>query len=219
MGIHEEIKAIREKLGITRKEFAKRLNITEIYATSLERAVSPRGGRIFIPSAKLIKKIARIGGKTPEEREKLEKKLLLEKGKLTAPTAIRGFYQEKKETYLMEGGMPLEFIARLRTDLKNCSEIADACNKGGVSKEQVDLVLEGKYILNRKKVVALAEGLQQPVDEYLLLADYMPEEVKNVVASNKNFAFFRQLSKLPAEDINKMLDVFRDVFKILKKEG
>lgn len=220
--LYDEIRMIREKTGMTRKEFAKKLGITEIYVGSLER-IPPRGSRLFMPSIELLKKIARIGASNDEERKFFERKLLFEKMKLAAPKEIKSFFnerREKEEELLMERGMPLEFIDRLKKDIEEFGEIdGNFYEKTGLNEEQMNRLIEGKYFLNRKKVISLATALGQPVEEYLIIADYIPDALRNVVSSNKRFALFRKLTSLPEKDIDEMIDVFDRIFKICKGDA
>ncbi len=227
MGIYDEIKSIRYKLGLTQKEFAKKLKISVVYVILLERG-KDKTKKTPVPSEALLKRIAKLAANSEEERVLIEKNLLYERAKLAVSKELK-MYMDKNED---EGNvnaissnsmMPLDFISRLKKDIKFFESSADDKKKmetDEVSSKEIERVLDGQLILSRKQVVSLALLLKQSVEEYLMLSDYMPDSIKNVMTNTgvKTQAFFRKLSSLPPEDVDAMVDVFDRIFTICRKE-
>jgi len=221
MSIYEEIKKIRQDLKLTTTDFAKKLGVSQSYITILEK-YPQTGGKIAVPSTELIERIVSLIPVSEKEREVIKRKLFIERAKHINPE-LKDFFTEKEKYYTMEAGMSLVFIERLKNDLKNFPLLDDIYNKTKMSKEEMDLILEGKMSINRQSVISLALALQQPVEDYILLADYMPENIKNLMSfyknENKRIAFFRKLTSLSEKDIDKMIDVFENIINMVLKEG
>lgn len=229
MPINKLITEIREKVGLSKKDFAKKLHITEVYLASLERGKKEGYSGKVIPSVALIKKIAEIAASNKEERELIEKKLLIERVKDTSPKQLESYFQEKKPQeaeLLMTGGMPIKYINQIKKDINEKYKTSEDINvfynelntQYGISRKEIESMLAGTYTMNRKKVISLAMMLNKPVEEYLMLAEYFPDEVKSFFENKKNTIFFRQLSTLSAEDIDKMIDVFDTVLKAFREK-
>lgn len=219
MNIHDEIRAIREKLGLNQREFARKIKVTFAYVGQMERTPK-KGEKPILPSPEIIKRIANVAGKTEEEKKSIYRKLLLERAKATLPDEIKDIFDENKEKQIIGGGgMPLPFISRLKEDLKkNRDNLEFIYKQTGLTREDLKSVLESRGILTREKVISLALALKQPVDQYLILADYMPDELKEYL-SNQHLLAFRKLSKLSPEDINQMVDVLENTLRFLKDFG
>jgi transcriptional regulator with XRE-family HTH domain len=226
MSLYEEIRDIRLKMGLDRKEFAKKIKISEIYVVTLEAAINPKKGQKRpTPSPAILKRIAKAATKDENERALIEKNLLSERAKLAISKELNKYASDNKldEKMNVVGGsmMPLEFIGRLREDIKVLNSSADKIEYKGVSDREIELVLNGQLILSRKQVVELAMQLNQPVEEYLLLADYMPDSIRDVVKStgDKMQALFRKLVDLSPENIDAMVDVFDTIYTMCQREG
>jgi len=218
MNLPYEIKKIREKLGLSVKEFSRKIKVTEVYARQIEK-IPEKNEQIMIPSIEVIKRIAEIAGKTESEKRQIEKKLLLERTKLLIPDEIREDLLVEKGKLVIGSSMSMPFIARLKEDLrKNKENLESIYKQTNLTKEDLKSVLESKAILSREKVISLALALGQPVDQYLILADYMPDELKKYL-SNQHLLAFRKLSKLSPEDINQMVDVLENTLRFLKDFG
>ncbi len=225
MGLYEEIKNIRIKMGLTQKDFAKKIKISLIYLITLENADA--GGskthRMPLPSEGILKRIARAAAREEDERAIIEKKLMCERANLSMSKELKLFIEKNKkigENIASGAGgemMPFDFINRLRNDFK----ATDGAIQGDISSREVEAVLNGEMILSRKQVVSLAMALRQSVEEYLLLADYMPDSIKNVImkTGNNMEVFFRKLGELSPGKIDAMVDVIDKIYNMCWEEG
>jgi hypothetical protein len=180
----------------------------------LERERSTLGNRV-IASEKVLRRIAKTFSSNEQERAEIERKLLFERVKAVSPKEVREYLEQEQrgETFVAGGGasMPPGFIARLRKDLKK---------QGDGSLEQfasgeLDAVLEGKHVLNRQRVIALALAMKQPVDQYLVLAEYMPQYLKNLMKT-RGGAALRNLQRLSPEDLHQVLEVIEKVVQVVQ---
>lgn len=220
MALWDSIKEIRQKAQQTQKEFADAIGYTPEYISNIER--SPDITR-RIATEKMIKKIAEIYTKTDEERISLERKLLLERAQATvSPEVAMHFLMDEKKlsTYQSEDGMPLSFIKRLKKDLLNVENENTFFNSlQTVSKDVVEESLNGMRLLPRKAVVEIARLLGQSIEEYLILADYMPSELKSLIMHKGMNNMFRTMSELDSEELDAMIDVFSSVLRMRKKKN
>ncbi len=222
MKIYRTIKEIREKLGLTQSEFAKKLGISEIYVITLEKAAASNAKRRPIPSEGLLKSLAELATNDEIEKSLFYQELLYERAKLVMPAELELYLNRKIDSGdITSDGMPSAFISRITKDIKQAGVTVDNLFGMELSGKELQLVLERRLMLSRKQVISLAMLLNQPVEEYLLLADYMPDSIKNVVTSKekKTQAFFRKLGSLPPEDVDAMVDVFEKIYAICKREG
>ena len=219
MALWDSIKEIRLKAEQTQKEFGDAIGYTPEYISNIER--SPDITR-RIATEKLIKKIAEIYTKTEEERISLERKLLLERAQATvSPEVVMHFLMDEKKlsSYQSEDGMPLVFIERLKKDLGNVvNEDIFYKSLKVVSKDIIDESLKGMRLLPRKAVVELAKALGQSIEEYLILADYVPKEFRSLIMHKGMNDMFRTMSELNAEELDAMIDVFSSVLKMRRKQ-
>ncbi len=223
MGLADEVKKLRERHRLTKAEFAGSLGLSPMYVTLLERTPSKRK---FIPSVKVIRKIAELFTFGEEERIVTERKLLLELAKLKAPDEIASYFEntDKEERLYYGESMPLVFIEKLRKDAK-CLEDSDkkAINKmlkkSGITQNEFEALKQCKYTVNRQKVIALAIALKQPVEEYLLLADYLPDNIKNLSKNKKWATMLGSFADLSPETIDQMIDIIQNIISMYKKGG
>lgn len=111
---------------------------------------------------------------------------------------------------LMPAKMPDNFIKRLNEDIKQGDDIWD---KISISKQLIQAALTGRGILSRKDVIELAKMLEQPVSEYLLLSEYLPEEFEAIKHSSA-FEMFRTLNKLSPDEIDQVIDALRPILNL-----
>jgi len=202
MALHEYLAKYRKKLGLSKTEMARKLHVTYAYYIRLEQPFHI--GRA-LPSVELLKKIARLVAQNDKELEKKVFKELLQARYIQRyPKEIQ---LELKELPAMEftNSMPQAFIERLKEDIEYPSGLTRAAYKSGIPEEILKAVIEGKYVLNRDSVVVLARMLNQSVEEYLALAQYVPEKID--ITDRKLAAFFRLLGKLPDDTLQKIVDV------------
>lgn len=205
---------------LTQKEFADAIGYTPEYISNVER--TPEITR-RIATEKMIKKIAEVYARTEEERISLERKLLLERAQATvSPEVAEHFFKDEKKlsSYQSEDGMPLVFIERLKKDLGNTGDIDALCSSlKTASNDAVEESLRGMRLLARKTVVELARALNQSVEEYLILADYMPREFQSLVMHKGMNDMFRTMSELDSEELDAMIDVFSSVLRMRRKDA
>ena len=73
-----------------------------------------------------------------------------------------------KKLILGKEGMPDAFIEKIKVDIKNV--------KTKIDKKKIEAVLDSSVKLSKEDVIELAESLKQPVSDYLLFAEYIPDE-------------------------------------------
>ncbi len=220
MSLWNSIKEIRLKAQQTQKEFADAIGYTPEYISNVER---PPDITRRIATEKMIKKIAEVYTATEEERISLERKLLLERAQATvSPEVAMHFLMDEKKLsgYQSEDGMPLVFIERLKKDLGNVKDI-DAFFKSlkTTSKDIIEESIRGMRLLPRKTVVELTKALDQSIEEYLTLADYMPREFQSLIMHKGMNDMFRTMSELDSGELDAMIDVFSSVLRMRKKKN
>ena len=220
MALWDSIKAIRLKAKQTQKEFADAIGYTPEYISNVER---PPEITRRIATQKMIKKIAEVYAETEEQKISLERKLLLERAQATvSPDVAMHFLMDEKKlsSYQSEDGMPLVFIERLKKDLGNIEDL-DAFFKSlkTTSRDIVEESLRGMRLLPRKTVVELTRALDQPIEEYLILADYMLREFQSLVMHKGMNDMFRTMSELDSGELDVMIDVFSGILRMRKKKN
>lgn len=226
MAIWDTIKDIRIKAGKTQRQFGDMLgSVTKTHICHIER---PYEQTRITASESLLKKIAKTFAKTKEAQLALEKQLLSERqelliGKLGISSEV--IDRVRREHFLKNKGVlpcgapmpeeiiPPEFAARMRKDIKNKQHILSEQQQAMINK-----ALQGQCFLSRKCVIEIASILKQPIHEYLLLANHLPEDMKNLVEHRGAAAMFRTLGNLNAGEMDKVLDVISDVLKDFKSK-
>jgi len=93
------------------------------------------------------------------------------------------------------------------------------CLKAGVLRRfLINKALQGQCFLSRKCVIELARTLKQPMEEYLLLANHLPEDMKNLIEHKGAAVMFRTLGNLDASEMDEVLDVISDVLRDYKSK-
>lgn len=176
-----------------------------------------------IATEKMIKKLAEVYAKNEEERISLERRLLLERVQATvSPEVVMHFLTDEKKlsAYQSEDGMPLVFIDRLKNDLRTVSDENNFYKSlQTISKDIIEESIRGMRILPRKAVVELAKALDQSIEEYLILADYVPNEFRSLIMHKGMNDMFRTMSELDPEELDAMIDVFSSVLRMRKKKN
>ena len=116
-----------------------------------------------------------------------------------------------KNNTIMSAKMPDSFIKRLNEDIQKQGD--DVWSKISISREFVQSILSGRGILSRKDVIEIAKALEQPVQEYLMLSEYLPEEFE-VIKYTSAFDMFRTLNTLTPDEIDKVIDTLKDVLDL-----
>ena len=115
-----------------------------------------------LPSGELLEKMSDIFSLNERIREELYLMLAKEKLKNNIPDKVLD------KMILGKLGMPDKFIERIEKDVKN--------TKIKIDKKKIDDVINSQTMLSKEEVIELAKSLKQPVSEYLLLAEYIPDE-------------------------------------------
>ena len=98
MKLRESIKAYRESLGLSQREFAKRCNLSHNTIHLIEKGIDPRSGKESIPDVATYKKIANGMGMTLDEFFKtLDKTELVSLGSsMTDDDRLEALHQNPK---------------------------------------------------------------------------------------------------------------------------
>lgn len=107
--------------------------------------------------------------------------------------------------------MPDEFIKRLNEDIQKQEE--EVWGKISIPKEVLQSVLRNAGILSRKEVIEVAKALNEPVQEYLMLSEYLPEEFE-IIKHSSAFDMFRTMNKLSPDEIEKVIDALKGVLAL-----
>lgn len=107
--------------------------------------------------------------------------------------------------------MPEDFIKRVNDDIQKKGE--GFWEKTSISKELLESLLKGSGMISRKDVIMIARELEQPISEYLVLSEYLPEEFEVIKQSNA-FEIFRTLNNLSPEEIDKVINALKGVLNL-----
>jgi transcriptional regulator with XRE-family HTH domain len=217
MALWDEIKELRVKAGLRQKDVAAKIGCSAMRISQIEKPPEHGG---YLPSPSLIRKIAAFFASSEEDRKKLELKLLYERTKLESPKeVVEHFFPNKaKESFILSTtGMPDVFIRRVKEDINKTMNKESVKDKTGLSDKVIDMFLNGKHILPRETVITMAMVMNQPLDEYLLLADYIPENLKGLVKNHALNNIFRSLTDMPPEDISDIINVINTTIEIIQK--
>jgi transcriptional regulator with XRE-family HTH domain len=224
------LRQLRERAGLKPAELAKLLNYSRMHISLIER--SPVDGGV-LPSEPLLRQIARVVSKSAKEREYNERVLLLERAKLTVAPEIAEHLASKdfknavmfselknegfEKVFASLEGMPAPFIQRLRKDVSNADDKRDFILQAvDIDRKYLQDVLNGEAMLSRKTVIALAIALKQSIEEYLLLADYLPDDLKELFQHNNMLNMFRTLKEISPDDIDQLMKVIMDMLSLYK---
>ena len=229
----ELIRQWRDVHKWTQMDLAARLKVSPQHVTMLEQSYEKTRR---LPSDDLLRRMAEVfsrgnaeGPVTSEQqtcRWELERKLLLARAHLTNPPEIQAFLRE----YAFVGGvpgylpdaMPPAFCQRVRDDLEAAGPemLEKAAGAVSLTPESMQGVVEGMVSLPRARVVALAHLLAQPEDEYLMLAEMLPDALKRVSQRPSAVGLIDVLSQLPVEDLDTVLNSLTPLATaLLAKQG
>lgn len=207
------LKEIRLKKGIKARELAKKAGVTDVYIYAIENPNDMR-----LPSDNMIRRIAHALAENEVEEAQISKQLLSAKAlSKIAEEARDSIEKEKIEKIILTESMPIEFVEKLKKDLEN-KNLDEISQNSGVSKEVINNILQYKGIIPRKDVIALATALNQSVYEYLLAANYIPDNIKNLLKHDKISSLLRSLEDLSKEDINSLVDGIISIIEAYKRK-
>ncbi|MEM4134552.1 MAG: helix-turn-helix transcriptional regulator [Candidatus Micrarchaeia archaeon] len=207
------LKEIRLKKGIKARELAKKAGVTDVYIYAIENPNDMR-----LPSDNMIRRIAHALAENEVEEAQISKQLLSAKAlSKIAEEARNSIEKEKIEKIIPTESMPIEFVEKLKKDLEN-KNIDEISQNSGINKEIINNILQYRGIISRKDVVALAMALNQSVYDYLLAANYVPDNVKNLLKYDKISSLLRSLEDLSSEDINSLVDGIISIIEAYKRK-
>lgn len=220
MALWEAIRSVRKQAGMKQREFAEALGCSPMHVSKMERPFEESRGTA---SEELLRRMAKRFTDSEEDRLLLERQLLLERAKLVVPKEVAEHFLTKRQRmdeYTSKEGMPLPFITRLKSDIEEKGGEVDRLFKTLVTtdKTAVEETVQGRHVLSRKSVIELAHKLDQPIEEYLSMSDYMPEEIKSLLKHTGMTAMFRYLSELDAEDVEEMVGIISHILRLYGKK-
>ena len=151
----ETLQEIRKNKNVTVARLSEHTGVNQVHLNLIES-----GKRL--PSGELLDKMSELFNVNEKLKESLYLLLVKEKLKNNIPDKII------KKLILGKEGMPNAFIEKIKVDIKNV--------KTKIDKKKIEAVLDSSVKLSKEDVVELAESLKQPVSNYLLLAEYIPDE-------------------------------------------
>ncbi len=217
MALWDEIRDLRIKAGLKQKDVAAKIGCSAMRISQIEKPQEHSGN---LPSPNLIRKIAAFFADSEDDRKKLELKLLYERAKLESPAeVVEHFFPNKtKEIFILANtGMPVVFISRVQDDMDKTMLKESVKEKTGLDDKAMNAFLNGRHVLPRETVIAVAIAMNQPIEEYLLLADYIPENLKDLVKNQAMSNIFRNLTDMSPDDMSDMINVINATIDIIKK--
>lgn len=215
MELKKLIKELRLRAGLTQADLARKTKSSSMHISQIE---NPK--RDIIPSEDFLRRVAKACALTPDEEPELLKKLLVARAKARAPEEIQEILESKTiHQYVGSDSMPINFVERIKSDLQG-KDIAQIAKKLGITEADLKAVIYYRGTLTRRQVITLAQELGQPVQDYLLLAEYMPDEVIELFKINKIGMLFRSLEELSEEELDQFLDGIINIMQAyLRKTG
>lgn len=212
MTLWELISDIRLKHGLTQKEFAQRIKRSAMAVSLMERSPGNGGS---IPSERVLREIAAEFSATIDEKREMEQILLLARARAIAPSEIAGLFDNKIKQFLSSGErMPEAFITRLSEDINALPDKALFYKKLSFDKALVERALNGEVVLSRSSVIELAQKLNQSVEGYLLLSDYLPAELGLLAQNKQVLTLFRSMGNLEHNELDQLLQVVSGVLSL-----
>jgi transcriptional regulator with XRE-family HTH domain len=219
------MKHLREKAGLRKKDFADKLGVTPAYVSKLERPFK-KGDPL--PSEEVVRKVAEIVGNNEREKREILINIYLERIKLTVPDEVSDYINDLLTTkklgvlYSVDS-MPEKFRSRLKKDIKelwgNAAKESEFYKRTGLNREIINNAIEGKHLLSKRQVAMLALALRQPLEEYLLLADYVPDVVADVIDEDLVALLIKAKDlNIPQDFINNALKSICDLLINCKKD-
>lgn len=207
------LRDIRISKKITQKELAKRIGITPMYIHTLENVNTKQ-----LPSDTVIRKIAKALADNEKEEMELTQKLLFEKAMTKFPDETKEIIdQEKIKQHIYTDCMPVEFVERVKKDIQN-KNISKICKLANIDENIFNAMLQYKGILLRREVISLARVLKESIYEYLILANFIPDNVKSTLSYKKVVALFRSIEDLNNEDVEELIDGIIKIIEAYKKK-
>jgi transcriptional regulator with XRE-family HTH domain len=188
------IQDLRKSKNYTVEEFAKEIDLKHISVNLIEN-----GQRL--PSAEKLEKIIEVLKLNNDTVESLYRSLIFEKLKDSVEESVL------KKILFEKVVMPAKFVARVKKDAEE-----ERYRISGKLKE----VLEGEGKLSKKEIIKLAEELNQPAEDYLSLAEIVPDELTEFTRYKGANDFINTLLNIKnPQKIESLIKDFTDVIKTL----
>lgn len=192
------IRQRREEKGWMLQELCDKVGMNYVHISYIEKGIR-------VPSEEAVKKIAEVLARDKKDEEELRTQLLFLLAQIKAPKEIRNKLKlkQQEDTYFPVS-MPVEFINQLRQDLKTADMLL--LEKHGISQDMIRQVFVGQAALSRADVIKIAKILNKDVTDYLVKAQYIPDELRELL-DNKALLMqlFRSLKQLPPESMDKTI--------------
>lgn len=213
--VWDYIKYLRKQRGYNLIRFSELIDCTPVHAGRIEK---PYSVSHCAASVKLLKRIAAVCADDMEPRDLLEKNLLMRRAKMRYSKEVAEDLYLNPESYpqLYSDGMTKEFIQRLQNDTRGIRK-SNALVTLAMTHEELKAVLEGRLLLSRRKVLDLARKLKQPVEEYMLLAGYITDGIRNLFTDSNFLALMKRARKLSPEEIKQLGTAMGSMLSLIKK--
>ncbi len=212
MQLHEYFKKYRERAKLAPMRMAHLLKISYGYYTRLEK---PFEEGKALPSEDLIRRFVEHTVPDPEERKQVLKEMLEARIKLVLPPEL--YMKHTSAPSELKDSMPESFLHRLRLDIESIG-LSAFCKRTEVPESFVEEVLEGKRALSREMVIKFAKALDRPVVEYLMLADYVTDDLKSLLGPRGNVEVLtRMLERVSPEKIAEFVETLETLISLYKK--
>jgi transcriptional regulator with XRE-family HTH domain len=188
------IQDLRKRKNYTVEEFAKEIDLKHISVNLIEN-----GQRL--PSAEKLEKIIEVLKLNNDTVEELYRTLIFEKLKDAVKESVL------KKILFDKNVMPAKFISRVKKDVEY-----ERYRLSGKLKE----VLAGEDKFSKKEIINLAEELNQPAEEYLSLAEIVPDELTEFTRYKGANDFIKTLLNIKnPQKIESLIKDFTDVIETL----
>lgn len=210
------IREYREKRGLLLQDLGKRVDVNYTHISYIEKGMRT-------PSDELLAKLAHELAENEQEEKELRERFFFYLAQIKAPKEIRnklklkGEKEIKKEEEFIREPMPKAFLDVLRKDA--AIKQPEFFDNAGIPYKLIRKVLDGEAWLSREEVIKLANLMNRDVNEYLIKAEYIPEEFENMLGRKSVAELMRALKKLPPESMDKMITAIETILKTAIKEN
>lgn len=209
------IKTLRLKKNISVSQLAFESGIQPIFVGFIERGEK-------LPGPESLKSMLRVLIEDEKQRAEVQRYCLFLLAKAKAAPEIRDYLRldDKQITArpVEALSMPQGFVERLKLDYEAALNDPKISEDIEFERPVIEGAISGKIYLSRPAVVKLARKLNQPLEEYLSLAGYIPDEVFRLLKNRKFMIILRTIHRLSEDELDMLLDVILKVLKIFKKE-
>ncbi len=190
----ETLQEIRKNKNVTVARLSEHTGVNQVHLNLIES-----GKRL--PSGELLEKMSELFNINEKLKESLYLLLVKEKLKNNIPDKII------KKLILGKEGMPDAFIEKIKVDIKNV--------KTKIAKKKIEAVLDSSVKLSKEEVIELAESLNQPAPDYLLLAEYIPDEFIELMRYKDTERLIKGIARLDdAKKIEKAVKSLADFLSV-----